>query len=110
MSKTSKALYLPLSTATSVTGGLLAGVVFGQIWKRFSDEEPAPPDPKDLSNSSRAALLGARNPSDPPRNRTIERPRRLENFDARRNGCGGFSQHPRVGQHVEIDADLKRAA
>jgi hypothetical protein len=59
MSKTSKALYLPLSTATSVTGGLLAGVVFGQIWKRFSDEEPAPPDPKDLSNSSRAALLGA---------------------------------------------------
>jgi hypothetical protein len=59
MSKTSKALYLPLSIATSVTGGLLAGAVFGQIWKRFSDQEPAPPDPKDLNNSSRAALLGA---------------------------------------------------
>ena len=59
MSKTSKALYLPLSIATSVTGGVLAGAVFGQIWKRFSDQEPAPPDPKDLNNSSRAALLGA---------------------------------------------------
>jgi Protein of unknown function (DUF4235) len=55
MSKTSKALYLPLSIATSVTGGLLAGAVFGQIWKRFSDQEPAPPDPKDLNNSSRGS-------------------------------------------------------
>ena len=59
MSSNSKALYLPLSIATSVTGGLLAGAVFSQIWKRFSDEDPAPPDPKDLSSSTRSALLGA---------------------------------------------------
>lgn len=59
MSSNSKALYLPLSIVTSVTGGLLAGAVFSQIWKRFSDEDPAPPDPKDLSSSTRAALLGA---------------------------------------------------
>lgn len=59
MSKTSKALYLPLSIATSVTGGLLASALFGQIWKRLSDEEPAPPNPKDLTRSSGAVLLGA---------------------------------------------------
>jgi Protein of unknown function (DUF4235) len=59
MSATSKAFYKPLSIATSVTGGLLAGAVFSQIWKRLSNEEPAPPDPTDLSNSTRAALLGA---------------------------------------------------
>ena len=59
MSTTSKALYLPLSIATSVTGGLLASALFGQIWKRLSDEEPAPPNPKDLGRSSSAVLLGA---------------------------------------------------
>ncbi len=59
MSKRSRALYLPLSIATSVTGGLLASALFGQIWKRLSDEEPAPPNPKDLSRSSGAVLLGA---------------------------------------------------
>jgi hypothetical protein len=59
MSNTSKALYLPLSAATSVAGGLIASAVFGVIWKRLSDEEPTPPNPKDLSRSSGAVLLGA---------------------------------------------------
>jgi len=59
MSATSRTLYLPLSVATSVTGGIVAGAVFSQIWKRFSDQQPAPPDPKDLSSSTRAALIGA---------------------------------------------------
>lgn len=59
MSNRSKALYTPLSIATSVTGGLLASALFGQIWKRLSDEEPAPPNPKDLSRPSSAVLLGA---------------------------------------------------
>jgi hypothetical protein len=59
MSSVSKALYTPLSIATSVTGGLLASALFGVIWKRLSDEEPAPPNPKDLSRSSGAVLLGA---------------------------------------------------
>jgi hypothetical protein len=52
-------LYTPLSIATSVTGGLLASALFGMIWKRLSDEQPAPPNPKDLSRSSTAVLLGA---------------------------------------------------
>jgi Protein of unknown function (DUF4235) len=55
----SKALYSPLSIARSVTGGVLASALFGQIWKRLSNEEPAPPNPKDLSRSSGAVLLGA---------------------------------------------------
>lgn len=59
VSNISKALYLPLSIATSVTGGVLASALFGQIWKRLSNEEPAPPNPKDLSRSSGAVLLGA---------------------------------------------------
>lgn len=59
MSSVSKALYAPLSIATSVTGGLLASALFGVIWKRLSDEEPAPPNPKDLTRSSGAVLLGA---------------------------------------------------
>ena len=37
-----KALYTPVSLLFSVLGGLAAGAVFKQIWKRISDEEEAP--------------------------------------------------------------------
>jgi hypothetical protein len=37
-----KALYTPISILFSVMGGLLAGVVFKQIWKRISGEEESP--------------------------------------------------------------------
>ena len=37
-----KALYTPISIVFSVLGGLLAGAIFKQIWKRVSDEEEAP--------------------------------------------------------------------
>lgn len=46
MSAKSKARYMPLSIATSVTGGLFAGAVFSQLWKLFSDDDQGPPDPK----------------------------------------------------------------
>jgi hypothetical protein len=59
MSRASKALYLPLSIATSVGGGLLAGAVFSQIWKRVGDSDQPPPDPKDLNQSTRSALIAA---------------------------------------------------
>jgi hypothetical protein len=36
------ALYKPFGIAFSVLGGILAGVVFKQIWKLVSDEEDAP--------------------------------------------------------------------
>ena len=37
-----KALYTPISIVFSVLGGLVAGAVFKQIWKRVSNEEDAP--------------------------------------------------------------------
>jgi hypothetical protein len=37
-----KALYTPVSLLFSVLGGIAAGAVFKQIWKRVSDEEDAP--------------------------------------------------------------------
>lgn len=55
----SKTLYLPLSVATSVGGGLLAGALFSQIWKRIDDSQQPPPDPKDLDRSARSALTAA---------------------------------------------------
>jgi hypothetical protein len=59
MSSISKAVYLPLSVATSVGGGVLAGALFNQIWKRIDDSEEPPPDPKDLDRSASAALTAA---------------------------------------------------
>lgn len=55
----SKVLYLPLSAATSVAGGLLAGAVFSRLWKQFDDSGQGPPDPKDLHRSGRQAVIGA---------------------------------------------------
>jgi hypothetical protein len=37
-----KLLYKPLGIAFGVLGGILAGTVFKQIWKRVADEEDAP--------------------------------------------------------------------
>jgi hypothetical protein len=59
MSNISKALYAPLSIATSVSGGLLAGAVFKRLWRRFDDSAADPPDPKDLDRSTTAALSAA---------------------------------------------------
>ena len=58
MSAVSKAMYKPMSLATSVLGGIAAGAVFGQIWKRISDDESAP-DPKDLERSNTEVLVAA---------------------------------------------------
>lgn len=58
-SLTSRALYLPLSMAASVAGGLLASAVFGQVWKWVGGADQPPPDPKDLNQSGRQALAGA---------------------------------------------------
>lgn len=59
MSTGSKALYMPLSAAASVAGGLLAGTLFDQIWKRLGDTDQPPPDPKDLNRSTQAAFIAA---------------------------------------------------
>ncbi|MCW2563981.1 MAG: hypothetical protein QOE30_5635 [Mycobacterium sp.] len=59
MSRTTKALYVPLSVAASVAGGLLAGAVFNQLWRRIDDSAQQPPDPKDLDRPAAAALSAA---------------------------------------------------
>lgn len=59
MNKTAaKALYKPLSMATSVLGGILAGIAFRQVWKRVGEDDKAP-DPKDLSRTNREVLIAA---------------------------------------------------
>jgi uncharacterized protein DUF4235 len=37
-----KLLYKPFSIAFSVTGGILAGMLFKQLWKALAGEEEAP--------------------------------------------------------------------
>lgn len=59
MTALTTAMYKPLSIATSVAGGLLAGAVFNQVWQRLSDTDQQPPDPKDLGRSGREALAAA---------------------------------------------------
>ena len=59
MSAASKALYLPLSVASSVAGGLIAGRIFTEIWQRISPSDHEPPDPKDLDRSGREAITAA---------------------------------------------------
>ncbi|OYD70216.1 DUF4235 domain-containing protein [Rhodococcus sp. OK302] len=58
MSAMPKAMYRPLSLATSVLGGIAAGAVFQQVWKRLGHNENAP-DPQDLSRSSKEVLIAA---------------------------------------------------
>ncbi|BBY45895.1 membrane protein [Mycolicibacterium celeriflavum] len=51
-------MYKPMSVASSVVGGLIAGKIFTEIWQRINpdDEEP---DPKDLSRSTREVMIAA---------------------------------------------------
>ncbi|MCK0438188.1 DUF4235 domain-containing protein [Gordonia alkaliphila] len=51
-------MYKPLSLATSVVGGMLAGAAFSRVWGRFNDDDSVP-DPKDLRRSKREVLIAA---------------------------------------------------
>ncbi|MCX8563965.1 DUF4235 domain-containing protein [Mycolicibacterium mucogenicum] len=59
MSSISKSLYLPLSAAFSVVGGLVAGKIFSVVWERIDDSGDGPPDPRDLNRSGAQALFAA---------------------------------------------------
>jgi hypothetical protein len=58
-----KVLYKPLGIAFGVLGGILAGTVFKQIWKRVAGEEDAPKATEDERSWGEvlpaAALQGA---------------------------------------------------
>ena len=58
-----KLLYRPIGLLVSVFGGILAGAMFKQVWRRVADEDD-PPSAKDSSRSwaevlPAAALQGA---------------------------------------------------
>ncbi len=55
----SKTLYKPLSIATSVVGGLIAGKIFTEVWQRVNPSDEEPPEPQDLSRSTREAFFAA---------------------------------------------------
>jgi nitrate reductase gamma subunit len=50
--------YKPIGLVFGVLGGLLANLVFGQVWKRISDA-PTPPNATDEDYTTREVLLAA---------------------------------------------------
>jgi len=42
VSTAAKMLYKPVGLGLSAAGGVLAGMVFKQVWKRIADEDDAP--------------------------------------------------------------------
>jgi len=50
--------YKPIGLLFSILGGLLANLVFGQVWKRISDA-PTPPNATDEDYTTREVLLAA---------------------------------------------------
>jgi len=59
VSAPSKILYKPLSLATSIAGGLLAGKIFTEIWQRVNPDKTEPPEPMDLQSSAREIFIAA---------------------------------------------------
>jgi len=50
--------YKPIGMVFSILGGVLANIVFGQVWKRISNA-PTPPNATDEDYSTRDVLLAA---------------------------------------------------
>ena len=53
-----KIAYKPIGLVFSVLGGVLANLIFGQVWKRISDA-PTPPNATDEDYTTREVLLAA---------------------------------------------------
>jgi nitrate reductase gamma subunit len=50
--------YKPIGMIFSILGGVLANIVFGQVWKRISDA-PTPPNATDDDYTTREVLMAA---------------------------------------------------
>ena len=50
--------YKPIGMVFSILGGVLANIVFGQVWKRISNA-PTPPNATDEDYTTREVLLAA---------------------------------------------------
>jgi hypothetical protein len=53
-----KSLYRPLSLGVSILGGVLAGALFKQVWKRLAGEEE-PPKPSEPDRSWKEVVPAA---------------------------------------------------
>lgn len=59
-STSAKLLYRPVGLVSSMTGGLIAGAIFKQIWKRVSPgDKPDPPKPLETEYPLKEILLAA---------------------------------------------------
>ena len=59
-SMTARLMYRPVGLVSSLAGGLVAGAIFKQIWKRASDgDHPDPPNALDRDYSFREVVLAA---------------------------------------------------
>jgi len=58
MSKAAKLAYRPVGLASSVIGGLVAGALFKQVWRRTPGPDDAP-DPLEAEYTFREVLLAA---------------------------------------------------
>jgi nitrate reductase gamma subunit len=50
--------YKPIGMVFSILGGVVANIVFGQVWKRISDA-PTPPNATDEDYTTREVLMAA---------------------------------------------------
>ena len=59
-STSAKLLYRPVGLVSSMTGGLIAGAIFKQVWKRVSPgDKPDPPKPLETEYPLKEILLAA---------------------------------------------------
>ena len=59
-STTAKLLYRPVGLAGSLVGGLIAGAIFKQVWRRVSPgDKPDPPKPLETEYPFKEILLAA---------------------------------------------------
>lgn len=59
-SKSAKLLYRPVGLASSVIGGVIAGAIFKQVWKRAAPgDKPDPPGPLETEYPFKEILIAA---------------------------------------------------
>ncbi|MDT5186311.1 MAG: hypothetical protein QOJ56_6309 [Mycobacterium sp.] len=59
-STSAKILYRPVGLVSSVIGGLLAGIIFKQVWRRAAPgEKPDPPKPLETEYPFKEIILAA---------------------------------------------------
>lgn len=58
MSVPARLVYRPVGLALGIAGGLLAGAIFKQVWRRVSDQDDAP-DPLQSEYDWREVLIAA---------------------------------------------------